>query len=1457
MKNRRFFILFLIMILTATMIAAVMMPVNAKGEEPATLKSELTELFNATNTYNVSSIDLEASPAGSSYSVVQQKVEYDMFTANNKEVMDYAQVSVLTHGLGANAGTWSNAFSADNKTSKFAYSDNSIINRFKLKYGSNLEIIWATVNTINSLVFSDSKIQDLNYIHFYDITNKTGEYLETNEIVNLTDSSKHYLVVFDSNRNTTNGSNDNVYFQLNYALSKIAEDLKAVNPDNKLPKFNLIGHSRGGITNLQYALDHPDMVENLISLGSPLEGSTTALLFGQRFAGNSDGLADIINSDKYRGYINDWNTNYDRLYSKINATAIGSYSSLAFIGRLAHNDLSGKISTGKAVGIDAALVAIGAAKILTDCSLGFIKTIGIRIASYALRDIFPESKAAAALQIFNNEINYDFPSLLSFYNDILVNLDSQLALSYRGFNRRIRKFQLIDDSDAPTNFSSVSLNYIPVPHNLEARDKKIMDYVMEALSYNDSISYEEKTDGTVRITGFKRAPEEGLSDNGATWTIPTVLGGKTVTEISPYAFASVFIGEITKVIVPFNITKIGDGAFWKCTALTEVDLPNTITYLGNNVFSICSALTTVNIPNTLTEIPDGTFAGCKALTTVSIPNGVTKIGSYAFSNCTALTNLVLLSGITELGEASFYKCVNLTSINLSSNITVIPDYCFAGCSVFALTLPSTLTEIGNYAFLSCHNFACSSLPSGLTEIGDGAFMDCTAITSITIPNNVDTISGNFVALCTALNSLTVSSGNTHFIAENGALYNYNKSTLISYVNQTIQSFTLPNETLYINCYAFYCNTALQEVNLNNVEILGLSAFVNCSNLSTISGAKLMNAYFDSFDGTPWKQQNTDEFVRIGKVLFKYNGSTSIIDLSGYHWVSDEAFKNNINVQEIIIDSLLSELGKSSFENCVNLSKITVLNNSNPIPCIGTDCFKNVSENLEIYVPENMLSDYENSADRGWLTSYSYNPIVTEVHYFSNGEEIYSDEAYFGTAYILYSAPGIPGYGFRGWSDNEDPETIFISNAIWSKTDLALNVYANWEPESYYVYLHCNGGGVSQSPVLYTHGDSMSFATPTRTNYIFLGWYGDSALTQIVDQNWLDSKTETFDIYAKWEVIGICGTFYSPVGGNYPEQFNYTNLSSVVLPVISYNNIEFLGWYDGDNGTGNRITNSDGVLITTDLPENINLYAKWPDFTITYNLDGGTNGDNPSTFNFYTGEIVLADATKENYRFIQWENNENAIKTIPEFYSSNITINAIFAQEYHIVFNENGGTATADKYLINGENLLFPTITKAGRFGEWGNNNNKYKFGSTCVLYSANFLLTGTEIDFNAFWFTYSDQGTYHLKIYDSGSTATEDHTYSSIVQYSLTCHKCYCVCGHYIEQAHCFITKGKRTYCLTCGFVYQDGGIIVQSMPIDASKISTINLIETDTSLAPDNQIFVQIATIDYFIDTSKEKITT
>ena len=117
-----------------------------------------------------------------------------------------------------------------------------------------------------------------------------------------------------------------------------------------LPKLNLIGHSLGGLTNMQYALDHPQMIDSMYSFDTPYIGTTIAEL-DYNYADSSalelfnpeaaPGENDLANRDVYLKYLNRWNNNYDELYANIRVMALGGTTSLRYLLSWLNNTFDG------------------------------------------------------------------------------------------------------------------------------------------------------------------------------------------------------------------------------------------------------------------------------------------------------------------------------------------------------------------------------------------------------------------------------------------------------------------------------------------------------------------------------------------------------------------------------------------------------------------------------------------------------------------------------------------------------------------------------------------------------------------------------------------------------------------------------------------------------------------------------------------------------------------------------------------------------------------------------------------------------------------------------------------------------------------------------------------------------------------------------------------------------------
>ena len=150
-----------------------------------------------------------------------------------------------------------------------------------------------------------------------------------------------------------------------------------------------------------------------------------------------------------------------------------------------------------------------------------------------------------------------------------------------------------------------------------------------------------------------------------------------------------------------------------------------------------------------------------------------------------------------------------------------------------------------------------------------------------------------------------------------------------------------------------------------------------------------------------------------------------------------------------------------------------------------------------------------------------------------------------------------------------------------------------------------------------------------------------------------------------------------------------------LPEIARSGYDFGGWYDNDEFDGDYVTTS------TDLSGDKTLYAKWTpiEYTITYELDGGTNDvNNPSTYTIESATITLVDPTKLGYTFAGWYGNDQfgggAITEIATGSTGDITLYAKWTPiTYTVKFDGNGADddsdTMADVQFEYGEEMPLP------------------------------------------------------------------------------------------------------------------------------------------------------------------------
>ena len=140
--------------------------------------------------------------------------------------------------------------------------------------------------------------------------------------------------------------------------------------------------------------------------------------------------------------------------------------------------------------------------------------------------------------------------------------------------------------------------------------------------------------------------------------------------------------------ISYQVTSIGEYAFYECTGLTSVEIPNSVTSIGDNAFAKCTGLKSVEIPNSVTSIGLCAFDGCKGLKSVEIPNSVTSIGDSAFIACAGLTSLTIGNSVKSIGDGAFAGCTGLTEItSFANSAPQIENTTFWGLNNITLTVP--------------------------------------------------------------------------------------------------------------------------------------------------------------------------------------------------------------------------------------------------------------------------------------------------------------------------------------------------------------------------------------------------------------------------------------------------------------------------------------------------------------------------------------------------------------------------------------------------------------------------------------------------------------------------------------------------------------------------------------------------------------------------------------------------
>ena len=308
-------------------------------------------------------------------------------------------------------------------------------------------------------------------------------------------------------------------------------------------------------------------------------------------------------------------------------------------------------------------------------------------------------------------------------------------------------------------------------------------------------------------------------------------------------------------------------------------------------------------------------------------------------------------------------------------------------------------------------------------------------------------------------------------------------------------------------------------------------------------------------------------------------------------------------------------------------------------------------------------------------TYTVTLNITE----GNTEEI---TVTYGGVYSGLTVPERKGYTFEGWYTQAEGGTAVTTGTTVSETQNH-ELYARWKINEYRITYVLNGGANGENPTGYTvETENITLNAATRTGYKFTGWYesesGGEKVTAIDT-----SRAEDITLYARWEAETYTVTLNITEGNTEEITVTYGGVYSG-LTVPERKGYTFEGWYTQAEG-GTAVTTGTTVSET----QNHELYARWKinEYRITYVLNGGANGENPTGYTVEDQSITLNAATRTGYKFTGWYESESGgekVTAIDTLRAEDITLYARWeAETYTVSFVTNGGSGVDAQTVVSG------------------------------------------------------------------------------------------------------------------------------------------------------------------------------
>lgn len=1274
---------------------------------------------------------------------------------NNLLFDEELSVTFLMHGQGGSDASWSNI----NGGEELKYDRNSLIEELREKgnadvYVSYVSVVAEGIDDVDNIKYTLQKIEPVE-------VDGITEYEYSENLRDIVDCNKNIIIVFNQSYKNVYGSHIDSYNEVHFLLDRILYNYFRVNA--KVPLVNLIGHSRGGILNLMYATEHIYNIDSIFSLGTPYNGTDIGELCYALYLDHIEDIDDSIlatlvkNSTKdihNETIINELKNNWNEailLNEEVKAYALGGITSAEFVLELLKVlEKDGDINELIYTLLYDVVEAIAKHPMIFRNTFNLV-SLADEIASILGNDApeLIEEIKDSIINVLNNikpkdyiEIaGIEFCTDLYYFDDILVDYDSQMAAGFDGFQRYCKCYEASDIN------GEKSISSPPAPHNLESRDKELIRFIIDHIQLEDNVDgyyYYLLNENEVIIDGLK-GDCLSLIDEDGKLTIPSTIEGKNVVSISAQAFKNNYAGKqlpcIDTVVIPASVKQIEEGAFSGTTikqfSVSEgnVDYSAINGHLFNKngtriiQYAIGNENQSYTLPDSVLEIGSYAFYQAENLKFVNL-NNVKNMGDYAFAESSVenLTGLQIesmgsyavndtpwfnniMAPHTVLGKVYIKYLGTEQIVDLNSfNITEIGCEAFANSGIVKILLPNTINSIGDYAFANCQNIEEFIVGGNVNYIGNGAFSGCE----------------NLI--------LDFRRAYPPFVENNAFLYcGDNMEIYVPYLHRNDYE-----NYIAFKLYEEKISTRISLVNFN------ANIGVECDNLEI--------PYYSLVENLPILEREGYNF------LGWFLGEEQIVN--GYLWDR--------------VDNAVLEAEWQIINYAINYHCSADINNNNPYSYTVEDCIMLTAPIKEGY---DFIGWYDNEAlegepiqriNCGTTGNIELFPKLIATQY-DIRLEVCSEEALLNETQlvILYDSfitlpiPQRLGYNFLGWFLGENSSDRMIANSVGNMIspwdiDEEVTLYAHWSPYKYTfrlygvegetLYIGENGVTTETVALEYDYPIMIYNCINNYFSSIYrMGWIYTHYITNFDDDYeyatsvpYLGADGTVIRIYPQWERENYTIVCYD--GGSIVERINVDYNAPFVIDDLSKSGYEFVGWqilFSDSDVAGTELDvgkffNTKALGMPDLSPkEAANAYmqigAVWQEEVTNIILD--QYGD----FNIIRirkGDMLedLEEPVRAGYEFLGWFDefdNRYYNNSIWDGPYGNLSLYSKWEKiEYSITYVSDGGINTNPcKYDVESQIVLSSPERIGYRFNGWkdedGNIVDVISVGSTgdLVLYA--------------------------------------------------------------------------------------------------------------------------------------------